>query len=44
LIKDNDSGEKVVIGDNSMLQVLGCGDVFIDTTKFGDILHGPNVG
>jgi hypothetical protein len=41
------SGEKVVIGDNSAIQVAGCGDVIIDTTKFGDVLHvlgvGPNL-
>jgi hypothetical protein len=34
----------VVIGDNSTIQVAGCGDVIIDTTKFGDVLHVPGVG
>jgi hypothetical protein len=38
------NGEKVVIGDNSTIQVAGYGDVIIDTTKFGDVLHVPSVG
>jgi len=29
----------VVIGDNSALQILGYGDVIINTTKFGDVPH-----
>jgi hypothetical protein len=42
--RQHHNGEKVVIGDNSTLQVSSCGDVIIDTTKFGDVLHVPGVG
>jgi hypothetical protein len=34
----------VIIGDNSTLPVSRCGDVLIDTTKFGEVLHVPGVG
>jgi len=34
----------MVIGDNSTTLVVGCGDVLIDTTKFGDVLHVLGVG
>jgi len=34
----------VVIDDNSMFPVLGCGDVIINTTKFEDVLHVLGVG
>ena len=44
LVIESISGDKVVIGENSMLHVSRFEDVIIDTTKFGDILHVPRVG
>jgi hypothetical protein len=34
----------MVIVDNSTLLISRCGDVIINTTKFGDVLHVPEVG
>jgi hypothetical protein len=34
----------VVIGDNLALQVVGCGEVIIGATSFGDVPDVPSVG
>jgi hypothetical protein len=42
--REQHKGEKMVIGDNLFLSVSSCGDVIIDTTKFGDVIHVLGVG
>jgi hypothetical protein len=45
LIIDNNTVErKWLLVTIQAIQVAGCGDVIIDTTKFGDVLHVPGVG
>jgi hypothetical protein len=36
--------ERVVNGDNSVIQVAGYSDFIIDLAMFGDVLHVPRVG